>query len=431
MSEQQKAIKPGIRKSEPLRDKYPLTNSIMLQRYVCESNGKTVDINDLIYYFTLEEETDEEKLCRVIKEIVEEHPTYQMGVDIEKKEMFLKKEPFEVEILNLDEEAFTAFRQSKLHWIRDLRKDPLLEAKIIHQGGKRYVFFDFSHLIYDGISLEMFLKTVEQRYNGEESFKEVFSVFDVAEYEENLQGTPFYEEAVSYMDQCYQDLPACGFFKGDPCSTTATVNILDGVSQEKLMERIRELHSSQLNFHMGALELTVKRILKQNDFTYAVIHTGRKMDGLATTYGVLANAVIQRSQGEIGDLGTYLFKIHEEYKNLINYNVLSVPEMVERYPNVLSGITFNYYGSIQMIDRLMLGGKANMGNEAFYYEALAAMQPFTPCDLSIRTYGNGSRMGMIASAKIPMEEANAFLEAYNQTLRAMLETDDIAKILEA
>lgn len=423
------AEKPAVSRSAERRERYPLTHSARLQLYACQSNGKPVDINDVIFFIDLNPETDEERLCRAIETMVKKHPTYQMGVDCETNEMVLRHEPFVVEIADMDEAEFVAFRRSKNYRVRDLMRDPLFEAKIIHQGERRYLFFDFNHLIYDAVSLRRFLEGVEEEYNGKGAAEETVSVFDVALYEQALRDTPYCRQALAYLDRCYEGLPEVRLFDAAPCTTTVMKPLLEGLEPERFRQRLRELHTSALHFYLTALELTVKKLWKCSDFAYLVIHSGRKQPELRDTYGVLANGVFLRAQREaVSDAGEYMSRVHGQYKSLVQYDVLSVPELVERYPNLPSGLTFNYHGGLTFKDRLTLDGADNMGNEELYYESVAAMQPFTPCDFSIRTYDGDHAMAMIASARLSQEQAQALLDTYDQTLRSLMETSDLGEI---
>lgn len=423
------AEKPAVSRSAERRKRYPLTHSARLQLYACQSNGKPVDINDANTYFILAPETDKERLCRAIETLVKKHPTFQMGVDCETNEMFVRDEPFTVEIADMDEAEFATFRMSRYNQVRDLAKDPLFEAKIIHLGEKRYLFFNFSHLVYDGASFMHFFQAVEAEYDGREAVEETVSVFDVAQNEEALRDTPFCRQALAWLNRYYEGLPEVRLFDGEPCSTTVLKTLLEGVEPERFQRRLRELNSSALHFYLTALELTVKKLWRISDFSYLVIHSGRKQPELRNTYGVLANGVFLRAQREtVFDAGEYMSRVHEQYKSLIQYSVLSVPELAERYPALPSGLTFNYLGSITPKYRLTLGGVDNMGDEALYYESLTVKQPFTPCDFSIRTYGGDHAMAMIASARLSQEQAQALLDTYDQTLRSLMETSDLGEI---
>ncbi|MER2152314.1 MAG: non-ribosomal peptide synthetase, partial [Candidatus Limivicinus sp.] len=76
-----------------------------------------------------------------------------------------------------------------------LTEEPLLRVALIPDEPSSYLFVDAHHLIFDGESLLVFLRDLEQAYAGTAPEKESFTGFEFALDEQQLRKTTAYEEA--------------------------------------------------------------------------------------------------------------------------------------------------------------------------------------------------------------------------------------------
>ncbi len=437
--------RPAIEKSASLKERYPLSLAQRYQYDACAFLGKPIDVIDNRYYFLLNPDVDEERLKEAVRETVKEHPVYQIGIEIEKNEMFLRKEDFDLPTLLLEGEDFDAFRKKKNQRVRDLSKDPLFEAAIIHTGEKRFFYVDFCHLIYDGASLDLFMKTVEGKYSDKENQEnpdhkmisgnletpqEVFSIFDLVESEQKTKDTAFYKKAEQYFDSLYGSLTPSAFFGEEITDTAVSKPLLEGIPEAELQKRLPELGISILTFFMGAMEITVKKWKGKEDFCYRCVYSGRTEEGLQNTHGVLAKAVYLKSQeGRSGSVKDYLMNIQDQYQNLVLYDVCDIPSLLEKYSSMRSGISFNYMGAEKVRSSIFLAGKENNADYGYYDEMQKAHKTFTRFDFIIGRYPSyDGYQAVIASARVTGEEAQAFLEMYDAVLRKLLQEEEMEAV---
>lgn len=429
--EEDGAVRPRVEKSPSLPERCPLSLSQRYQYDACAFLGKPIDVIDTRYYFRLEPEIDGERLRRALRETVREHPVYRMRIELERGEMVLSADAFEVPELSLDEERFDAFRREKNLRVRRLSEEPLFEAAMIHTPTARFLYLDFCHLLYDGASLDLFLKTLEGKYDGSETPVEEFSLFDLALSEERARESAFYRRAQGFFDTLYAGLQPFDFFGDALCDTTLAKPLLEGLPEQALERRLPELGISILTFFMGALELTVKQMSAQEDFCYRCVYSGRTEAGLQNTHGVLAKAVFLRSQkAGTGSVKDYLMGVQDQYQKLVMNDVCDIPELLRKYPAVRSGISFNYMGTDKVRSSITLGGTVNEADYGYYEEMQRAHKTFTPFDLMVGRYPSyDGYQAVIASARVSTARAQAFLDLYDATLRKLLREDAMDRVL--
>ena len=182
--------------------RYPISLAQHYQYDVCACLGKNMNLYDMILYYELDDDLDTECLREAIEQTVLEFPIYRARINIREKWMEIDP-PFRVRDISFSEEEFRVFRRGRLKEKRDFtgdpRKDaPLFDAAIIREGGRKFLFLDVCHIIYDGTGMKLFMDTVSARMEGREGPVETFSLFDLACHEQSITDTPFFRKASAW-----------------------------------------------------------------------------------------------------------------------------------------------------------------------------------------------------------------------------------------
>ncbi len=429
-----KAKKPKLTAHVAERVRYPLSLAQRFQHFVCASMGKNMNLYDLIFYYELDGDIDTENLKRAIEEIVLGFPIYRVRVNI--AEQWMEIDPaFKVRELSLSVEEFRAFRRERLEERREFTGDPvkeapLFDAAIIRCGGKKYLFLDMCHMIYDGVSFRLLLEAISAHAEGRGTAREAYSVFDLAVHEENIKDTPFFKEARDFYDGYYQGLDGnLGLFTEKTYDNPIyRRDLLQGVKETDLALFLRRMGISILTLFQGALELTIRKMTGKADFAYLNIYDGRMSEKLQNTRGCLAKGVFVRSSlGREKTVREYLNRLQENYQTLVYYDVVDIPELVGKHPSIPSGICLNFR---EALGPLRLKGKSLKPNEEYLEELLMAHKPFTAFDLGIDTPPEGTpHTAQVSSAKASPEFIGKFLGIYDGMLRKIMEGATIDECL--
>ena len=99
-----------------------------------------------------------------------------------------------VSIETLNEEPDTAFFGQRMRPF-NLFNDRLYRIEIYQAPQNVYLFADIHHIIYDGLSSDVFLQSVMDAYEGKPLQPEKVTAYDFALYEQAMKQTPVYEQA--------------------------------------------------------------------------------------------------------------------------------------------------------------------------------------------------------------------------------------------
>ena len=97
-------------------------------------------------------------------------------------------------IETLNEEPDAAFFSQRVHPF-NLFNDRLYRIEIYQAPQNVYLFADIHHIIYDGLSSDVFMQSVMEAYEGKPLQPEKVTAYDFALYEQAMKQTPVYEQA--------------------------------------------------------------------------------------------------------------------------------------------------------------------------------------------------------------------------------------------
>lgn len=180
---------------------YPLTQT-QTSIYISSINaGKDSNYNlDMLY--KLDESIDIERLAQALNKVIEAHPYVKSRlVEGDGGEILLEEhvdDVFSTPIIEINdiEDVRTHLGEDY-----DLLKDPLFRLEIYKTKTVNYLYVDFHHIIFDGMSMSNFRKDLSLAYSGKELPPEGKDGFAVALEEQQLRLSEEYSQAKLWHEQ--------------------------------------------------------------------------------------------------------------------------------------------------------------------------------------------------------------------------------------
>ncbi len=412
--------KPALVVSKTVRNAYPLSDSQKYQYEVCRRQGRTIDCIDLVYFYELSDDIDISRVINAVESSVNEHAIYTSHIDLDNGILITDETAYKVETVRLKDSQFEKFRKDTYSHIRDLKMDPLLEAKILQTDQAAFLFLKICHFVYDGKTLSNLLNEISARYNGEPAETEQATIFDFIDYEGRIrEDVKLTEKARQIHASNYEGLRAAKLFGVEKkYSTAVSLMTLEKENGEVIDGFVKEQGISVLTLFQAAAEMTISKAFRTDDFCYMNVYDGRGNQLLSASHGVFARSVFMRSDvGKHRSLREYFSAIEEQYQKLVYYDILGTFETATDYPEVLSGITFNLREPQGIA--LKLGGKRLISS--YLEEINDAYRPFTDFDLIISRYPKGyGYLVTVSSTKVSEEFAKDFIRRLEENVRKIL-----------
>ena len=185
------------------QEDYPLSQTQLGIFVECMSRQGEVAYNNGML-FQLNPTVDADQLSKACETVVEAHPYIKtrLFVDSQGNPRQLRND---AESYHQIVETLTQleFDKLKLKLIRpfDLLNDRLFRIRILKTPEALYLFIDFHHIIFDGISFNIFLQDLKDAYNQIIIEREEFTGYEVALEEESLRKTNEYTSAQNWYKE--------------------------------------------------------------------------------------------------------------------------------------------------------------------------------------------------------------------------------------
>lgn len=175
----------------------------------------------------------------------------------------------------LRKEPDIAYFQKHVHPFH-LLGEPLYRLEVMKTPRKTYLFFDVHHIIFDGLSREVFMKDLKRAYEGEILKQESYQAYDYALYEQaELRNTEKIQKAESWYDE---------LLAGANAIVLPSYLAPDGVDFAHIevslpshqIETFCAINGITVNSYMhAAFAIFVKRLIKEENPMYLTISNGR------------------------------------------------------------------------------------------------------------------------------------------------------------
>lgn len=185
--------------------KYPLTQTQMGIYVTCMNQQEEGNYNiDMLY--KLDDDVDIERLVQALDKVIEAHPYV--------KSRLVTDEAGEVVFEDHSDEAFhtSVFEIADIEDVRthlgedfDLMHDQLFRIELYKTPKGNYLYVDFHHIIFDGMSMVNFLRELNRAYMGEALVGEQTDGFAVAEQEAEMRQSAEYQQAKEWYMKEYAE----------------------------------------------------------------------------------------------------------------------------------------------------------------------------------------------------------------------------------
>ena len=255
--------------------------------------------DDILYNIPLclaFEKIDVSKFIEAIKKTVAAHSYINTHVEVKNGELVQVRNDSEIPNVVYTELAEDKFLSYKEHFIRsfNLRNWPLYRFEIVKTEKRTYFLMDIHHIIFDGMSLRIFLKDLGIAYSGQELKPESCSYFDYTENEEKQKITDSYAEAEKFFDDMFSKYDSSSEIPADKAGLIEEGRF--GESSVKINKTSIESLCSKINvtpasFFLSALFVAVSRFANTKDVYISTIDSGRNSLNTMNTLGMFVHTL--------------------------------------------------------------------------------------------------------------------------------------------
>ena len=231
----------------------------------------------------------------------------------------------------------------------DLLNDRLIRANIARtDDGKIYVYFDMNHAVFDGISLQIFLRDIERAYNGETVESEKFSGWEAAVLEERLRKSSNYQKAKDYYTGLFKDcepdcLPLPDMQEDAEGSLTM---IFPGHADAEAIRKFCEDNGiSENDFYTAAFGYVIAGFSGRGDSIFTTVNSGRSDSRFIDSVSMFVRTYPVICKTQEGTVLDYIRETKRQLTDSLSYSAYSFAE-ISHDLGITSDILFAFQGAV-------------------------------------------------------------------------------------
>lgn len=288
------SVKEKEEKEDDIQDAYPLT-SVQMGVYYDAMKKEADTLYNIPMCFAFED-ISPERLADAVKAAIKAHAYINTHIELRDGSFVqVRNDEYEpkVSCTRMSEEEF---EKNKSDFIRpfNLTTGPLYRFEIISTDKKTYLVMDIHHLIFDGFSNGVLLKSIGKAYKGDRLEPESYTYFDYAKNEEKNKNSREYKEAGEYFERMFKNFESVSEIPVDK-----TGNIEEGVLKE-VSETIpkasvdsfcKELKVTPSSYFLAAVFYTVSRFTNSRQVYISTIDSGRNSVKATSCVGMFVHTL--------------------------------------------------------------------------------------------------------------------------------------------
>ena len=332
------------------RASYPLMENQRGIYFEWKKNPDTTQYNiPFVYSFG---NIDTDLLVKALRQTFNAHPYLKsklMEVDGEVVLQRNDQDLVHVEISKLSEEPDAAYFQKRVLPFR-LLDDQLYRLEVLKAPHKIYLFFDVHHIIFDGLSIDVFMRDLKQAYDGQALSTESVKAFDYMLYVQLHQDKDLMKSAEEWMDKLIADAEVLSYPNYSKPDGVANASVKLSIPKQDIDNFCSNGHVTVNSYMHAAFATSMRRISREQRLLYLTVDNGREVGAeLLQCIGMFVRTLpFVNTCDETTGLSTTAFvqetqQLLQESHDKDYYPLTAIVERHQIHPEVL----FAYQGGLQ------------------------------------------------------------------------------------
>jgi len=410
-------------------DKFPLSQSQMGIWYACQNIGEDSGNYQVPFLYPLPQTIDLAKLKTALEAFVKVHPLVSSRISIQDGEpVFAHGSVSEVPVRDVDdiEDPSLCFGKAI-----DLLSDPLYRIEIYRTPNGNYLFTDFHHIIFDGISFNTLQDDIRKAYLGQTLENEQLSGEEYAIQELERRES---EELDNQKEWYLKEFSAGAECDSRPSKSSINLdNSPFGIREkdcqlqagdELLSELCRKHNVRKSTVATAAWAKLLADFSAEDKAAFCTIHNGRNDAGLSRTVSMMVRTLPVYSEMPSDlNISDWLRALQEQMDRTRELNVYSFSDLHSDL-NFPSSIIFGYQGhTIQSADFPL-----DLGGTQIKCRDLRRPIPDTVLDAQLFV-SEGLVLRIAYNTGLYSEDLiSSMVESYSEILRSMKDAGTIADL---
>ncbi len=272
--------------------------SLIQQSLYIELKVNEEDPFDIVSAYLSRKKIDEERLEKVVNEIVQRHEVLRASFLEEDGQLVMKIQPsckITINKLESSEDHVKLIQKSIKQF--DLSKAPLFEVILVKHGEENILIFHFHHIVADGMSMDIFNREFTSFYNNENlpELKKQYSEY--VDYEKQKMTEEWLKDRrefwINGLQDCVTRLPL-PYDKYPEKGTMAGSTYVDYIQKDELAYLKATAKKQGVSLFMillSVIDVVLYKISGENNFVVSTSVTTKFSGGFEDNIGMFTNTM--------------------------------------------------------------------------------------------------------------------------------------------
>lgn len=343
-------------KNAPRRKYYPITEN---QRGILidwERNRDALQYN-VAQVIRIKNDTDPDRLAKAILATVKAHPALgtrfvSRGGDVMQQRC--EVDSVDIPVIELDHEPD---REEMQRMVRpfDIFGEPLYRFAIIRHGDDSWLFMDFHHIVFDGVSAMVFFDSLSKAYGGETLVEEEYSSFEWAADEAALMQSAEYEEAEQWFGSMLDGVETTSYPHSgakEPVLPGTMMRVAAELDAEAIEAFCRKYAVTPSNYFLSAFLQTLHRLTRNETVAITTVNNGRNDARLIDDIGMFVKTLpvvskITPAVAAATSPADMALSVQNQFNTTRGYDFYPFTEIVRRF-GIRPEIMYVYEGGVSL-----------------------------------------------------------------------------------
>lgn len=359
---------------------YPLNDMQMFYFFMC-SRFPEQALSNLPMLYRLDDSIDMERMASAIERVVKNHAAFSTHLDMGKMSgivrsmeqrglkrlvmatkmaicMFggVKQRSFDdfsykQTIENMDDEAFTGNLRKLLVQPFDMLNNNLFRIRLIKTQTAKYLFFDVSHVIFDGDSMAVFIDDLEQAYQNWDLQSETWTLPHAVMAEKTFQKSQANQRAFRWYKERLKGIPKNIYPRPDKSNGDISIRYQIyplGISIDELQQSARQMGCSVNVYTTAAFALLLSYYSGSRQVPLSLAYNGREDYRTDRTIGMLSHGIVLNvSVDENMKVVDFVDGVKEYILSGMNNSFISIRKLMQAGAKLQNCMPFLYQGEKQ------------------------------------------------------------------------------------
>ena len=332
------------------RASYPLMENQRGIYLEWKKNPDTTQYNiPFVYGF---EGIDPDRLVNALKQVVNAHPYLKSKLMEINGDVVLQRndeDKVEIKVSELRKEPEDVYFQNRVLPFH-LLGDQLYRFEVLKTPYKTYLFFDVHHIIFDGLSIEIFMRDLRRAYDGLHISMEPFQAFDYVLYEQHHVDNEMMKTADERMKMLLADAQVLSYPNSSKPDGVANASLKLSIPKQEINVFCSNCQVTVNSYMHAAFATAMRRLSGEQRPVYLTVDNGREARAeLMQCIGMFVRTLpFVYTCHETSDLSTtaYVQEMQQLLQESYDMDYYPLAAIVERH-QIHPEIMFTYQGGLQ------------------------------------------------------------------------------------